>query len=129
MASTAEKASAAIVLHEAGHPTDLISELLSTPRRTVQRWIQEGRSERKAGPTERVVDALVDSWGPLNVTQALQAQTLRNSAIVADLGATPGSGAAMQAGVAANMQLAQALDKLGQSSAFEDLRGLLLGDD
>lgn len=127
MATTAEKASAAIVLHEAGHPTDLISELLGTPLRTVQRWIKDGRQEHKAGATEIVVDALIETWGKLNPTQALQAQTLRNFAVMADLGTVAGSGAAMQAGVQSNTQLNQALESLGQSSALEDLKALLLG--
>lgn len=129
MATTTEMASAAIVLHEAGHPTDLISDLLQRPLRTIQRWIKDGRPEHNPGPTEVVVDRLVDTWGELNPTQALQAQSLRNFAVMADLGTAAGSGAAMQAGVQSNTQLALALKELGQVSAFEDLRDLLLADD
>lgn len=77
---------------------------------------------------ERVVDSVVATLGEMDELGALRAQTLRNFAIMVDRGCRSPTGAAMPAGVHANIQLKLMLAKLGQDSGFTDLVKALLDD-
>lgn len=94
MASTAEKASAARVLRDAGHPTDLIAELLHASLRTAQRWLQDVPEVN--GPDSSAADDLE----ALIASQELDEQ------------------GRFQAGVA--RRLAQRLDKIAVSDKAQD---------
>ncbi|MBV9805193.1 MAG: helix-turn-helix domain-containing protein [Solirubrobacterales bacterium] len=114
----------ALAMRDAGRDIDDIAAHFEVNKATVYRWINAAKDG--PGPTERSARALIATWGELDETRSLVAETMLTYAVTADKGRRATVGVMASAGVAAAKELDAMTQRLGQSSGFEELTRALL---
>jgi len=112
---------------DAGHTQIDAAQRFRISRSKIQRILKLAESEDGPGPTERAARALVSTWGDMDESKALVAESLIGFAVLADVGRSRrANGAERGAAVNALKELNEMVGELGQASGFEELRLALL---